>query len=140
MKVMFGSFEEMMELLSTGEKSADLAVKPWQRKLKPGDFAVRWYEGMTIYSEILDPVALATDDEGREYIKRLYALPHMKNYRFTRSYSVLCPEGELGDVHVSSLHQQCSEEQWARAVEKKFPSDEHGVAYVATGQYPPHAC
>ena len=31
----------------------------------------------------------------------IYNQPHMENYRFTRSYSIVIPEGEYGDIHLS---------------------------------------
>jgi len=32
-----------------------------------------------------------------------YREKHLQHYRFCRCYSVACPEGELGDVHVSTI-------------------------------------
>jgi len=127
----FDSMEEMFEELDNQRKAADDRVEPWQRKLRPGDYAVRWFEGITIYSEILRP---SSED------RALYKQPHMKHFRLTRSYSVVCPEGEIGDVHVSTFHHLCDAKQWERAVEKGFPSEMQDVYYVVRGEYPPHSC
>ena len=32
-----------------------------------------------------------------------YTEPHLRHYRFCRYFSVACPEGEVGDVHVSTV-------------------------------------
>ena len=91
---------------------ADARVTDSQKSLRPGDFCKREHEsGFVIYSEILDPVECSLDGrseddldeydrEDLDFTKELYGQPHMANYRFTRSYSVCCPRGELGDIHI----------------------------------------
>ena len=32
-----------------------------------------------------------------------YQEAHLRHYRFCRCFSVACPEGEVGDVHVSTV-------------------------------------
>ena len=48
-----------------------------------------------IYSEILDNPE--PGESGSDH------------YRFTCSYSVACPSGELGDIHVSTIERKLSE-------------------------------
>lgn len=96
------------------EKAARLAadgnVSSEQAALKPGDYCLREAHGLTVISEILDPIThlLAgramgdLEDEEREEVEDTRATYNsLVNYRFTRSYSEACPQGELGDVHVS---------------------------------------
>ena len=81
----FGTHEEAMARLKEARKAADARVKAWQAALKPGERFIYLAEGLLIFGEVLE-----TYEELR-----------LKHYRFCRCYSVACPEGELGDVHVS---------------------------------------
>ena len=84
----FGSMEEAMQRLEEARKAADARVKPWQADARPGDcFAYFDDDDLVIFGEVLERY----DQHG------------MQHYRFCRCYSVACPEGELGDVHVSTI-------------------------------------
>ena len=84
----FDSHEAAMRRLDEAMKAADARVVAWQAVLRPGDCILSIVEdGLVVFGEIL---------EG-------YPEPHLKHYRFCRCYSVACPEGELGDVHVSTV-------------------------------------
>ena len=81
----FATHEEAMARIEECRKAADARVKPWQAALKPGERFIYLAEDLLIFGEVLE-----TYEEER-----------LKHYRFCRCYSVACPEGELGDVHVS---------------------------------------
>jgi len=84
----FDSMEQAMARLEEARKAADARVKPWQASLKPGDCFLSIVEdGLVVFGEVL---------EG-------YRDERLQHYRFCRCYSVACPEGELGDVHVSTI-------------------------------------
>ena len=85
----FASAEEAMARLRQTMKAADARVRPWQAALKPGDcfIADGGEPGLLVFGEVL---------EG-------YEEPHLKHYRFCRCFSVACQEGEVGDVHVSTV-------------------------------------
>ena len=83
----FATHEEAMARLEEARKAADARVKPWQAALKPGERFLYLAEGLVIFGEVLET----------------YKEERLKHYRFCRCYSVACPEGELGDVHVSTL-------------------------------------
>jgi len=86
----FDTAEEAMERLTDAMKAADARVQHWQALVKPGDcFMTDSGEGFPIFGQVL---------EG-------YREKRLQHYRFCRCYSVACPEGELGDVHVSTI--QC---------------------------------
>ncbi len=91
----FDDFEDLFARMKRDQKSADAQVEPWQATIKPGDYVARPGPGFLIYSEVLK------DPEPRETA--------LQNYRFTRSYSIACPNGELGDIHVSTIERQLAE-------------------------------
>jgi hypothetical protein len=118
----YGTMSELVKDLKRAMESADLAVTPEQESIKAGMYAIRFTtEGYIVWSEIIDHMAhwkeklgvMNAHDAFRKggeemedeykYEANLYLEPHMKHYRFSRTYSVLCPDGELGDVHVSTL-------------------------------------
>ena len=85
----FDSIEEMFNEIREAQQAADARVKPWQAAIKHGDFFVKVVkfgaDFLTIYGEIIE------------------SPNHMKHYRLSRCFSVACPEGEMGDVHVSTV-------------------------------------
>jgi hypothetical protein len=70
-------------------EAADARVKPWQAAVKIGDcfIADSGEEDLFVFGEVL---------EG-------YQEAHLRHYRFCRCLSVACPEGDAGDVHVSTV-------------------------------------
>ena len=84
----FNSHEEMQEAERKAQGEADRRVQPWQAEIKKGDCFKQWTEyGFYIFGEVLD-----------EYREK-----HLKNYRLCDCFSEGCPEGEIGDVHVSQI-------------------------------------
>lgn len=113
------------------QQAANSRVQPDQI-LQPGDFAVGKAHGINIYSEILDPVAgllagrneAELEEEDRDEIadtRDTYAQPHMRFFRFTKSYSVACPKGELGDRHLSTIERKLTEAEFLRFKEMGWP-------------------
>ena len=99
----FDSFEEMMEALERAIREADEKVQDWQREIKPGDCFMRSTPyGFAIYCEVLGE----------------YEEEHLRNFRFCRCYSVACPDGELGDVHVSTIKRRITREEFEEARRK----------------------
>jgi len=86
----YDSLEAMFEAMEKQRTIADMFTKPFQRAVDPGDYYTQTAsDGLTIYGKILK------DPEQRA--------PQFKNYRFVEAYSVACPEGELGDIHVAGI-------------------------------------
>jgi len=85
----FDSLEEAQARLHQAMEAADARVKPWQAAVKVGDcfIADGGEEDLVVFGEVL---------EG-------YTEAHLRHYRFCRCFSVACPEGEVGDVHVSTV-------------------------------------
>ncbi len=86
----FDSSEEFMRSLRRDMDAADARVQPWQVAIKPGDHFRRESEyGFPIYGVVLN------EDEPREQ--------HVRHYRLCNCYSIACPEGEIGDIHVCTI-------------------------------------
>jgi hypothetical protein len=86
----YDSLEDMFSAMEMYRQRADQSVQPFQAKAKPGDHYLQESAfGFSIYGKILD------DPEPRP--------PRLENYRFVEAYSVACPKGELGDLHVASI-------------------------------------
>ncbi len=102
----FDNLDDMFEQMRKDQEAADSGVQRWQATIKPGDYVARSGPGFLIYSEIL------ADPEPRE--------AGLENYRFTRSYSVFCPTGELGDIHVSTVERVLSEKQFQQVKERSW--------------------
>jgi hypothetical protein len=103
-----------------------------RKALKAGDFCVRVAHGFRIYSELIDPVESVLagrnlddlDDEEREELlaeREMRSQPHMADYRFTRSYSLACREGELGDIHLSNVIEKLTKEEFEVARAAGWP-------------------
>lgn len=93
------SFDDALSSLRRDMDAADARVQPWQAAIKPGDYfsqATEW--GFPIYRQVLP------DEEPRE--------PPVRNFRLCKAYSIACPGGELGDVHVSVIERLLSEAEY----------------------------
>jgi hypothetical protein len=101
----YGSFEEMLEAEEKARKAADARVQPVQSQIRAGQHFINFRYGpdLPIFGQILSVSKLGIDDEEQRYIDETYAQPHMKYYRPTKAYSAVCPEGEIGDVHLSEV-------------------------------------
>lgn len=92
------------------QREAAKNIKPWQREIKAGDYFVRTSGGISIYSEVLPD-----DDEEEEEFSR------PEEYRFTRSYSVACPQGERGDVHLSVVERVITRDEFEAFRRQSWP-------------------
>jgi len=99
----YESYEAMLTDMEIARRRADARVEPYQAALKGGDFALSVQNDLLVAYEVLDPKEFASKDpdEDMKSWAEVYDEPHMKNFRYTRAYSEIVPEGELGDVHVS---------------------------------------
>lgn len=93
----FESVEEMFEAERKAQEAANARTKDWQKQIKVGDcFRQSTPYGFDIYGEVL---------EG-------YTREDLQNYRFCYCFSVACPEGEKGDVHVSVISEVITREKF----------------------------
>jgi len=117
------SIDEFFMLENKAREEANKQVTVEQAEIKPGDFCIRHAQGFTIYCEILDPLTSILqgrqleelDEEERaecEYLQASYQEENMRHYRFVRAYSIACPKGELGDIHISTVKNKISKEEF----------------------------
>ncbi len=98
----FDDLDDMFNSMRRDMNEADSRVKPWQAKIKAGDYFVRRSGlGFNIYGEIL-----------HEEEPRAQGLGH---YRLCRGYSIACPKGEMGDIHVSTIEALLTREEFVEA-------------------------
>jgi hypothetical protein len=95
--------EEMLDALTGAMEAADENTQEWQKALKKGDY----YRQETEYGFDIFGVVL----------KNAYKQMNLRNYRFVKAYSEACPEGEMGDLHVSSISEIISKERFEQARE-----------------------
>lgn len=131
------SLEDFFAAETTAAAAAAERVQEFQKALKPGDYIVRSQNGFIIYGEIIDPVVKMLDDETglseeqleemqaeHDYEIQLRNQPHMAAYRFSKCFSQLCPQGELGDLHISTVTKVISKESFDEARNHGWPMDD----------------
>ncbi len=102
----FDSVEEMFEAEREAREAADARVKDWQAKIKVGDcFRQETDYGFAIYGEALEE----------------HNSEQLKHYRLCYCFSVACPLGEKGDVHVCQITEVISREDY-EAIKAKLQS------------------
>lgn len=97
-------FDDFMEQERRAAARADAGVADWQSSVKKGDYFVKGSgAGIPVYGEILR--------NGRKG-------GQLQHYRFSRCYSAYCPEGEMGDIHVSTIEKVLSKDEFNAAKAK----------------------
>jgi hypothetical protein len=139
----FSSPEEMFASIDRARSEADEHTQDWQTQAAPGMFFFRVVPeyGLVIYGEILDPAKPADTDcsisaEELEEDAEIYRAPHMVHFRFTRSFSTACPDGELGDVHVSTILGFLTPAQFTQARDLGWPCDPIVIQEILHGLGP----
>ncbi len=103
----FDSVEEMFEAETKAREAADARVKDWQAKIKVGDcFRQETDYAFDIYGEVLEE----------------HNSEQLKHYRLCYCFSIACPEGEKGDVHMSQITEVISREKYEATKRKLQPS------------------
>jgi hypothetical protein len=98
----YDSTEEMWNALGEAMEKADENTQEWQKAIKKGDCF--WQEteyGFNIYGEVLEDA---------------YHEKHLRHYRFCKCYSSACPEGELGDTHISVISGLLTREEFEEKI------------------------
>lgn len=105
----YASLEEMATAMQKATERANRDLASAQREVTWGSHWVRFYldkdtikDGpLVIFGRVLTEVEMVHDEDD-ETIAFMRA-QHDRGYMFSRSYSVLVPEGELGDTHRANL-------------------------------------
>jgi hypothetical protein len=128
----FDSFEAMQEAMAKAEDEANRHVTDAQRNITYGDYWFRALdlgmgEYLTIYGRCWtrEEIAEGETEEGAPDEELTYTMSimddaHRRGYRFSTAYSQWEPDGEIGDVHISTM-QQITQEQFEAAKEAKWP-------------------
>ena len=99
----YDSAEEMLDALTEAMEAADERVQEWQKTIKKGDcFWEKTEYGFNVYGEVLEDACCEE---------------HLKCYRFCKCHSEACPEGEMGDVHMSSISGILSREEFEEKIQ-----------------------
>jgi hypothetical protein len=127
----FDSFDDLLQALDRAGKKSDEVAGDRGRLFPPGGFFARLAPeaGVVVYGEILDPLAGA-DPEERDFLRGTYGAPHNRNVRFSRCFSKICPEGEMGDTHVASMNVVLTAREFTKAKKLAWPSDIDGFTAV----------
>jgi hypothetical protein len=122
--VNFSSLEEMQAYLKEQNRAYKNTYTNMKEsgnldKIEEGDFVVREDQGLTIIGKITSPLDWYKDKiEGEDYDleeKEFEEIAHKESvengFVFGKFYSVLCPEGELGNAPVTVMS-KIDEEQF----------------------------
>jgi len=108
----FNSIEEMLEYLAQARQEGIEAAKGHHIQvsdLRHGDYFIRVHEsGVLIFGEVLEHTSYPEDSGA---IKR----SRCNGYVYGRCYSILCPEGELGDTHITNVQSKIPRDVFERA-------------------------
>lgn len=106
----FDNFDDMMNAISKGVESAKARMTPEQEAITYGDYWMRVWEGIPIFGYIIprdeleaSERELGATDEEIEYENDVLDASYANGFRFGRAYSVMEPDGELGDTHVIDM-------------------------------------
>jgi len=94
-------FKDFVKEETATQEEAKKYVKAWQKDIKEGDhYVMDMGLGFLLYGEILKPYDSFYETEEGSY------------YRFAKAYSIMCPKGEAGDVHIASITKLITKEEF----------------------------
>ena len=101
----YNTLEEMFEDMDKQRRIADKSVNPIQALIQPGQYYVNYQPDIDlfVFGEILDYKTLGATEHEQKQINELYSQTHMRYFRPSKAYSTICPNGEIGDVHLSTI-------------------------------------
>jgi hypothetical protein len=113
----FNSDEEMWNAIRKGILTAKERATPEQNAITYGDYWMRVWEDFLIFGTISHPDdldaaerLLGASEEEIKAERKMLAESYENGFRFGKAYSVIVPEGELGDTHVSEMTKITKEE------------------------------
>ncbi len=130
----FKTVAEMIQFI-TEQHAATVALTPESLPVNVGDHVLRLEPignaVLAIYGTITDPLTYwlenppvtAEDRAEMEYEVRADARDRQEGFTFGMWYSEMCPEGELGTAHRSTINMKISAEDFEVARSRGFPSD-----------------
>jgi len=136
----FNSIEELFSSIEKQRELADHQITNAQNSIKPGDKVIRITPGLAIYGEILDPLKEeipyydfkeSFDVAEWDRMKQKFTGLWKTSYRYGRFYSPRCSEGELGNIHLSTIHVLISEDDFKRAKKAGWPQSAPDFGKIA---------
>lgn len=117
--------EKFLKEEEIAQTIAGQKIKPWQREVGNEDYFVSFAdlgsgERLPVFSQVMVPTM---DEEDVEDGEEPYTHP---DYVFTKSFSVLCPTGELGDKHRSVIAKKITKAEF-ETFAKFWPQTESEV-------------
>jgi hypothetical protein len=116
----FDSHEEMLDRIAQGVEAAKSRATPRQNAITYGDYWMRAWDDIMIFGYIYTKeemdaieIKLGASQEELEYEHRVYDRSYRDGFRFGKAYSVIEPNGELGDTHVCDMIKITKEEFYA---------------------------
>lgn len=106
----FDDLDDAFESMRKNEEEANANLLPAQGNVVWGSYWVRPYDDILVFGYVFTPEenisseveAGSTPEELKYTVKRLRE-SYTRGYRYGRCHSILCPEGELGDTHLSQV-------------------------------------
>lgn len=92
----FDSVDDLFDEMDRAEKAAMENLPPQQASITYGAYVVRMVGDVLVWGTLHEKQDLLLDEYDDTE-------PHARGYRWGRFYSTLCPEGEEGSAHVSTL-------------------------------------
>jgi len=108
----FDSIDEAFAWMQEQEAKANADVHPAQKRIDRGTYALRpapevpclIFGYILTEEEIREGEVFAGADEGElAFTMDILASSYQRGYRYGRWYSVVVPEGEIGDAHIANL-------------------------------------
>jgi hypothetical protein len=106
----FDDVDEMFAAISRGVEAAKKRATAKQNAISYGDYWLRAYDDILIFGHITPEdelwaaeLELGASEEEIEAERAMMAASYDDGFRFGRAYSIICPEGELGDTHVCDM-------------------------------------
>jgi len=91
--------DDLLACVREQTRLADAEVRPWQAGLVPGDYFFMVGNDLPIFGEVLE----------------VYDAMHVRHFRLARCFSTVCPNGEIGDVHVADVREKITQREFDRA-------------------------
>jgi len=106
----FDNTDDMFTAIRRGVEAAKARATPRQNAITYGDYWLRVVDDFVICGRITPQeelwateAELGASAEEIESEKEMQEASYADGFRFGRAYSIVCPEGELGDTHVSDM-------------------------------------
>jgi hypothetical protein len=129
----FASWDEAQKFMAESEKAANARILPAQLEIGWGDCWVEydqisslWIFGKVFTREAGYASSIAAGASPNEAELEQVDLDdaYRRGYRFGKAYSVACPEGELGDTHISQMLSKLEPLEFVAARDRDWDFDQ----------------